>query len=417
MTTIALDLNRRCTCQTLDRQHLYQQLSADPALHGLFDTLAHAHLFSSTAVFVSAHTITAINKLVMAVESTLALTTYQQSVLAHAPAIAQLDAGPTGVFMGYDFHLGATGPQLIEINTNAGGALLNAVLARAQKACCTEMAQAIQTNADLAHIEQRWFAMFQREWQLQRGDAPIGRIAIVDDDPAYQYLYPEFQLCQQLLARFGVAVIIADARDLIWESGTLQHEGQCIDMVYNRLTDFYLDDSAHAALRSAYLANAVVLTPHPRVYALYADKRNLVTLSDAAQLTALGVDEVTRAQLLAGVPHTQLVHADNAEALWAQRRKLFFKPATGYGSKAAYRGDKLTRRVWETILAGDYVAQKIAPPSERIVSAEDADSALKLDVRGYVYQGEVQLLAARLYAGQTTNFRTPGGGFAPVFVV
>ncbi|MEJ1937171.1 hypothetical protein WDZ92_43815, partial [Nostoc sp. NIES-2111] len=27
------------------------------------------------------------------------------------------------------------------------------------------------------------------------------------------------------------------------------------------------------------------------------------------------------------------------------------------------------------------------------------------------------LIAARLYQGQTTNMRTPGGGFAPVFVV
>jgi hypothetical protein len=27
----------------------------------------------------------------------------------------------------------------------------------------------------------------------------------------------------------------------------------------------------------------------------------------------------------------------------------------------------------------------------------------------------VQWIAARLYQGQTTNFRTPGGGFAPVY--
>ena len=33
----------------------------------------------------------------------------------------------------------------------------------------------------------------------------------------------------------------------------------------------------------------------------------------------------------------------------------------------------------------------------------------------YVYDGAVQLVAARLYQGQTTNFRTAGGGFAPVF--
>ena len=30
------------------------------------------------------------------------------------------------------------------------------------------------------------------------------------------------------------------------------------------------------------------------------------------------------------------------------------------------------------------------------------------------YRGEALLYAARMYQGQTTNFRTPGGGFAPV---
>jgi hypothetical protein len=42
---------------------------------------------------------------------------------------------------------------------------------------------------------------------------------------------------------------------------------------------------------------------------------------------------------------------------------------------------------------------------------------LKFDVRAYAYAGRVQLLAARIYAGQTTNFRTAGGGFAPVVVL
>jgi len=35
----------------------------------------------------------------------------------------------------------------------------------------------------------------------------------------------------------------------------------------------------------------------------------------------------------------------------------------------------------------------------------------------YTYQGAALLTAARIYQGQTTNFRTPGGGFAPVFIV
>ena len=190
-----------------------------------------------------------------------------------------------------------------------------------------------------------------------------------------------------------------------------------MELVYNRLTDFYLEEPAHAALRAAYEGKAVVLTPHPRAHALYADKRNLVTLSDDSNLAALGVPAETRAILLAGVPRTESVTQERAEALWAERRKLFFKPAAGYGSKAAYRGEKLTRRVWQEILRGDYVAQALVAPSERRLEIDSAETDLKLDARTYVYGGAIQLVAARLYAGQTTNFRTPGGGFAPVFVV
>lgn len=112
-----------------------------------------------------------------------------------------------------------------------------------------------------------------------------------------------------------------------------------------------------------------------------------------------------------GVARTHLVSRADAERLWGERRRFFFKPARGYDSKAAYRGDKLTRRVWEEILSGDYVAQEMVAPSERGIAQ---GTTLKVDVRNYVYEGAVQLLAARLYQGQTTNFRTAGGGFAPV---
>ena len=57
-------------------------------------------------------------------------------------------------------------------------------------------------------------------------------------------------------------------------------------------------------------------------------------------LAALGVSAETRAILVAGVPRTESVTPERAEVLWAERRKLFFKPAAGYGSKAAYRGDE-----------------------------------------------------------------------------
>ena len=94
-----------------------------------------------------------------------------------------------------------------------------------------------------------------------------------------------------------------------------------------------------------------------------------------------------------------------------------FKPWAGFGSRAAYRGDKLTQRIWQEIVQGQYVAQQLIPPSERGILVDDQETRLKMDIRAYVYAGSIQLLAARLYQGQTTNFRTPGGGFAPVYIM
>lgn len=63
------------------------------------------------------------------------------------------------------------------------------------------------------------------------------------------------------------------------------------------------------------------------------------------------MDATTHATLIAGVHRTEAVTPERAEVLWAQPRKLLFKPATGYGSKAACRDDKLTHKAWEAILA------------------------------------------------------------------
>ena len=119
--------------------------------------------------------------------------------------------------------------------------------------------------------------------------------------------------------------------------------------------------------------------------------------------------------MLAAIPDTRRVTEDVADELWATRRGYFFKPAAGFGSRAAYRGDKLTKRVWSAILEGDYIAQALVPPTVRAVTVDQEPVTLKYDVRLYTYAGKTLLLAARVYQGQTTNFRTSGGGFAPVY--
>jgi len=410
-------LNRECFCIGADLDALHVWLQQDLAQRGFSRPVVetHPHLFSALPVFVSREHVASMRAVIAAVESVLALPTYQAAVLGQAPAIARFVSGARGVFFGYDFHLGQTGPQLIEINTNAGGALLNAELGRAQRACCEQVRDLVTGPVDVAALEERLHSMFLEEWRLARGDLPLARVAIVDESPAEQYLYPEFLLFQRLFEARGVQAVVADPSQLAWRDGVLSHDGERVDLVYNRLTDFCLERPEHAALREAYLSGAAVVTPHPRAHALYANKRNLALLTDRERLRSWGVPRETMATLLSGIPSTRPVDPAAAEQLWSERKGLFFKPASGFGSRGSYRGDKLTRKVFAEILEGDYVAQALVPPSERLMRDAETPRALKMDLRNYVYDGEVQLVAARLYQGQTTNFRTPGGGFAPVF--
>ncbi len=418
MTRYDNSLNGACACRTLDPDRLRAQLESEESLAGLAAeiTRTRPHMFSATAVFISRQQLERMAAIIAAVEHVVSAPGYRAEVLERAPEMARTDPGPRSVFMGFDFHLGPQGPQLIEINTNAGGPLLNVALARAQQVCCAEVGNALCSPTDLQQVEEAFVESFRHDWSLQRGDSPLSRIAIVDDDPPAQFLYPEFRLFRRLFRSHGIEAVIVDAAALEWRDGSLWHAGLKIDLVYNRLVDFYLEAPQHAALRDAYVAGAVVLTPHPHAHALYADKRNLTLLSDPVRLAELGVAPEVRLGLKPGIPVTVSVSAEQSEELWSRRRELFFKPARGYGSKAAYRGDKLTRRVWAEILAADYVAQEIAPASERLVLRDDVPTDLKFDIRAFAYDGSIQLLAARLYAGQTTNFRTPGGGFAPVFI-
>jgi hypothetical protein len=432
----ARQLNAGCQCVSLDRERLAAELSrVSPSFHD--DVLvARPHLFSASLVFVGEMHMARMAALAAAVERIVALPAYQAQALARAPEIARHEPGPQGVFFGYDFHIGAGGPQLIEINTNAGGGLLNALLERAQKACCDEVQALLPGELVSETPEHLFLDMFRHEWThfcaLHRRSASVMRalhhprvasgnflqtIAIVDDAPHEQYLYPEFVLFQRLFEAAGMRAVISDPGELTLRDGALWHGATRVDLVYNRLTDFYFEEPRHRVLREAYLADAAAITPHPRVHALFADKRNLVVLGDDALLASWGVDQATRALLAATIPRTESVTREGAADFWARRRQLFFKPAAGYGAKAAYRGDKLTRRVFDEIIAGDYVAQARVEPSQRTVARDGEPAQLKLDLRSYVYAGRVQLVAARLWQGQTTNFRTPGGGFAPVLVV
>ena len=417
--SLANRLNKECYCITLDRKALNTSLH-DQLVETRNNPIGANELnklFSATPVFVPKTEIEAMERIVRAIESAAELPLYQEQVLSWAPEIAAFDPGPIGALMGYDFHLGSDGPQLIEVNTNAGGAFLNVLLARAQKRCCNPSEQSAATNQMLDRFEEAVFDMFKQEWQRQSTVAMPNRIAIVDNDPKSQFMFLEFQLACQLLQAKGIDTVILDPSELEYVNGVLTAHGQKIDMVYNRLVDFAFEEPDHALLKQAYLEDAVVVTPNPHVHAMLANKHNLTLLSDAQTLHAWGLDDAAVEYLKNSVPKTRIVARDDAAELWRTRRDLFFKPVAGYGSKGVYRGSKLTRRVFENILDEGYIAQTFVPATERALKIDDTVMTRKVDIRLYTYGGQLLLPAARVYQGQATNFRTPGGGFAPVFQV
>ncbi|MBL6955001.1 MAG: hypothetical protein ISR50_20395 [Alphaproteobacteria bacterium] len=415
--SLATVLNRDCYCIAVDREALNRNLRDQLVDAALSERLLDAprNLFAASPVFLSHSHVEEMAALITAVESVARNPAYRENVLTAAPPITRQDFGPRGVFFSYDFHLGAAGPQLIEINTNAGGALLNLHLAASQKACCSEVTEFFGGTSNFAEAEAALVAMFQEEWRHQRGEAPLRRIAIVDNEPEAQFLYLEFLLFQSLFQRHGIEAVIAGPEAFDVRQGALWLGNDKVDLVYNRLTDFYFEAPGNSILATAYRDGLAVVTPSPHVYALFADKSNLTVLSDAGRLRDFGVEAAAIETISRSLPATVAVSPHNAEALWRDRKTLFFKPATGFGSRGAYRGAKLTHRVWADIVGADYIAQTVIPPSERSLMVEGEKLSLKLDLRCVTYNGEIQQLSARLYRGQTTNMRTEGGGLATVF--
>ena len=342
---------------------------------------------------------------------------YQRRVDADAGAVERHRPANFAVFMGYDFHLTPAGPRLIEINTNAGGALLNGLHTASlcdpeQLACLCSHLLAVET------MQERIVGMFRAEHALGRPGRALARVAIADDRPESQFLRCEFDLFADLFRSAGIDAEVCDVRALERVAGGLALGGRPIDLVYLRDTDWRFDDARSAALRDAYLAGEVVVTPSPREHHLLANKRRLELFSAPERLAALGADPADAAALAGVVPETRELAALGVDAAWASRKEWVFKPASAFASRAVYRGDKISRRKLEEIVAtGGFVAQRRVEPGEVTVQTSDGARRMKFDVRAYAYRDEVLLLGARSYEGQVTNMRTPGGGFSAICVV
>jgi hypothetical protein len=342
---------------------------------------------------------------------------WQRLVDAGAPEVARHPPRNFAVFMGYDFHVGPDGPRLIEINTNAGGALLNGLHTAAL--CSPErLGCACRELLPVDAMEERLFATFAAELAAARPGEPLARVAIADDRPGAQPLRAEFELFRALFERRDVRAAVCDVAELEPAGSGLALAGRPLDLVYLRDTDWCLEAPRSRALRAAYLADGVCVTPSPREHHLLAHKERLALFSRAEALCDLGAAPADAALLASVVPETRRLDELGLEAAWRTRGEWFFKPAAAFGSRAVYRGDKISRRKLEEIFAhGGFVVQRRVDPGRTWVQTDAGPRAMKFDVRAYAYRDEVLLLGARVYEGQVTNLRTPGGGFSAICVV
>lgn len=286
--------------------------------------------------------------------------------------------------MSYDFHVNSEQQlELIEINTNAAFLALGLELYDYHKI----------PNA-VPFFETDLVEMFKNEMQLC-GRTKTASLSIVDENPQKQRLFVEFLVYQEILNRNGLNAKIVNLADVTKDSS----------FIYNRYTDFYLQNEASANLKQLYNSTQIDLSPNPWDYFLLADKQRLIDWNHQTDLPK---------------PNSLLpvydLAVENREKIWSERKQLFFKPKNSFGSKQAYKGASISKTTFENAFTEGFIAQKISNPSEITATLDGATVKFKYDLRCYAYQDKLQMIIARLYQGQTTNLKTVGGGFACVVI-
>lgn len=328
-------------------------------------------------------------------------------VSRRAEFAAQLQPGPAvcarppanhSVLMAYDFHTNEAGECfLVEINTNASGYPLASLM------------QAVKAGTDIEQFAplEDLFSSFQNELLLFGGTPPTHpRIAITDENLLEQKMYPEFLIYRDWFQRHGWQAELIEAKDFVRA-----------DFVYNRTTDFYFDGEAVSHLRRAYEHREACFSPNPYEYWLLADKERLIQFGDDSFWSTLNAGEADREAIRRVlIPTFDKRAFGSSEEIWEQRKQLFFKPKRSHGGKSVYRGESVSRKVFERLMLDDEVLVQRYSPAQKMPT-DDPRSVLnnwKFDLRFFAYQDRIQLCTARIYQGQVTNFASPYGGFTLV---
>lgn len=316
--------------------------------------------------------------------------TYAEALKLHLPETVDVTSHHASMLMGYDFHLTAHGPKLIEINNNAGG------LYEKDDGWIPQYDQ----QSLLPDLPAKLVGMFAKDWQ---------HIAIMDEDITQQYMFPEMNAYAALLRADGRKVSLVSPEDLELRSDGLYADGLKVDVIYNRHTDFYLETSPLMHIHQAFLEQQVVLNPYPRSYALLGDKSRMVDWWREGLLETF-LNAQTIQLIRAVVPETYLLSEYDNEKAWEIRKAWVFKPAARHGGKGVMLGKGMSRKRFEQFDVDSTVMQKLVPASQ----VEINEKTFKFDIRLYMHGEKLIALAGRAWNGQITNFREAGSGWVPI---
>lgn len=310
-----------------------------------------------------------------------------------------VDPGNHAIMMSYDFHLDETETlKLIEINTNAAFLAMGYEMYR--------MRDLPLPVADFSMAEIRDCILNEmQQWGSDKRHAL--RVSIIDDNPQMQRLFIEFLLYQSYFKIWGFDVSIDDYREL----------SESVDFVYNRFTDFYFEQEKSVHLKQLFNEKQICFSPNPYEYFMLADKQRLIDWADPQFWSEFSDFDKQKNTIQKNLLNTIDLTKENAEEVWLQRKKLFFKPKQAFGSKQSYKGASISRRLFDELTSQSIVAQQYLQAPELTFHQHEQEYKMKYDLRFYVYQNRIQMVLARLYSGQVTNLQTPMGGFAPVVFV
>ena len=182
-----------------------------------------------------------------------------------------------GIFNSFDFHYAVGSPKLIEVNSNAGGAFVQAELDRS-------MWDTLDPNCRAAGAPAYDpSSMILDCWRQLRPGRFLADVAIIESFPEERPLFSDMKLAVRSLLERGIRARIATPESLQIHQGKLHDRYGQVDFAYNRLTDFEFSCDSSRALRNAWLEGLAIVAPNPNVHEGYANKK---TLGRIGSLTA-----------------------------------------------------------------------------------------------------------------------------------